>query len=202
MFISEGRHPLLSFYGGGRLSKHSKRAHMQKRKQEAPRAEKERGTPQERQTFKKLQEQYGEFSQKRPRYIKYGLMSIFILPLVFLVLMFSLESKLVFLTLWIISIIACAAFLVIVEYKDYWYRKLLGLDEEPDDGGKEEQEEPQAAVEPDRTGPETGIEESGERASENGEAGNIGEQCGAGSGPKKSTGESMALSRTQGETKV
>lgn len=83
---------------------------------------------QQQKTFHQLTENYREFSRKRPQYIKYGLLSIFILPLVFLVLMFSLESKLIFLTLWIVSIIACSAFLIVVEYKDYWYRQLLGID--------------------------------------------------------------------------
>lgn len=83
---------------------------------------------QQQKTFSQLMDNYNEFSRKRPRYIKYGLLSIFILPFVFLVLMFSLESKLFFLTLWIVSIIASAAFLIVVEYKDYWYRQLLGID--------------------------------------------------------------------------
>ena len=39
-----------------------------------------------------------------------------IIPLIFLVLMFSLESKIVFLVLWIISIIAIATWLIIVEF--------------------------------------------------------------------------------------
>ena len=36
--------------------------------------------------------------------------------LIFLILMFSLESKIIFLVLWIISIIAIALFLIIVEF--------------------------------------------------------------------------------------
>lgn len=83
---------------------------------------------QQQKTFLQLTANYKEFSRKRPQYIKYGLLSIFILPVVFLVLMFSLESKLFFLTLWIVSIIASAGFLIVVEYKDYWYRQLLGID--------------------------------------------------------------------------
>lgn len=97
-----------------------------------------RAEAQQQKTFHQLMENYREFSRKRPQYIKYGLLSIFILPLVFLVLMFSLESKLIFLTLWIVSIIACSAFLIVVEYKDYWYRQLLGIDP-PDEKEPEHQ---------------------------------------------------------------
>lgn len=132
MFISEGdSFPLSSLTGGDRLSKHSKRTHTQKAEPAAFNMDTDtfRETPQERRTFSKLQEQYEEFSRKRPIYIKYGLLSIFIIPIVFLVLMFSLESKLIFLVLWIVSIIACAVFLIVVEYKDYWYRQLLGLND-------------------------------------------------------------------------
>ena len=48
--------------------------------------------------------------------IRYGFLAIIIIPLIFLILMFSLESKIVFLVLWIISIIAIATWLIIVEF--------------------------------------------------------------------------------------
>ena len=48
--------------------------------------------------------------------IRYGFLAIIIIPLFFLILMFSLESKIVFLVLWIISIIAIATWLIIVEF--------------------------------------------------------------------------------------
>ena len=38
------------------------------------------------------------------------------IPLVFLILMFSLESKLVYLILWIVSLLALILYLLIVEY--------------------------------------------------------------------------------------
>lgn len=38
------------------------------------------------------------------------------IPLIFLLLMFSLESKIVYLTLWIISLIVLAVYLICVEY--------------------------------------------------------------------------------------
>ena len=48
--------------------------------------------------------------------IRYGFLAIIIIPLIFLILMFSLESKIVFLVLWIISIITISVFLIIVEF--------------------------------------------------------------------------------------
>ena len=48
--------------------------------------------------------------------IKIGFLAILIVPLIFLILMFSLDSKLVCLVLWILSIILIATWLIIVEY--------------------------------------------------------------------------------------
>ena len=48
--------------------------------------------------------------------IRWGFLGMIIIPLVFLILMFSLESKLVFLVLWIVSLIALALYLICVEY--------------------------------------------------------------------------------------
>ena len=48
--------------------------------------------------------------------IQIGFLAILIVPLIFLILMFSLDSKLVCLVLWILSIILIATWLIIVEY--------------------------------------------------------------------------------------
>ena len=48
--------------------------------------------------------------------IRFGFLGMIIIPLIFLILMFSLESKLVFLVLWIVSLIALALYLICVEY--------------------------------------------------------------------------------------
>lgn len=48
--------------------------------------------------------------------VRLGFLAIIIIPLIFLVLMFSLESKIVFLTLWILSIIIIAVWLIVIEF--------------------------------------------------------------------------------------
>lgn len=48
--------------------------------------------------------------------IRFGFFAILTIPLIFLILMFSLESRIVFLILWILSIILIAAWLITVEY--------------------------------------------------------------------------------------
>ena len=56
------------------------------------------------------------FEKNYRRMVRYGFLAIALIPLIFLILMFSLESKIVFLTLWIISIIAISVWLIVIEY--------------------------------------------------------------------------------------
>ena len=64
------------------------------------------------QTAEKAQRFEKKLSQNDPFWI----FAILTIPLIFLILMFSLESKIVFLILWILSIILIATWLITVEY--------------------------------------------------------------------------------------
>ena len=77
--------------------------------------------------YKKFQEMYEklmdyesslhEINQKR---IKIGLRCIYIIPLIFLALLFITDSsKIIFLVLWIASLFGIAIYLIGVEYVDY-----------------------------------------------------------------------------------
>ena len=71
-----------------------------------------------------------KFENNYHKMIRIGFLAIAIIPLIFLILMFSLESKIVFLTLWIISIIAISVWLIVVEYihtKLEEQKKLAGM---------------------------------------------------------------------------
>jgi len=58
-----------------------------------------------------------ESNQKK---IRIGLKCIWIIPLIFLFLLFWTESnKVVFLILWIVSLFGIAVYLILVEYSDY-----------------------------------------------------------------------------------
>ena len=56
------------------------------------------------------------FEGNYKKMVRFGFLAIIIIPLIFLVLMFSLESKIVFLVLWILSIIIIAVWLIVVEF--------------------------------------------------------------------------------------
>lgn len=71
----------------------------------------------------RFRQRKNKFFHYYPFLLRGGLWAIVILPLVFLALMFSLESKILFLTLWVISIILISAFLITIEYvKDHFLR--------------------------------------------------------------------------------
>ena len=57
-----------------------------------------------------------KFENNYRKMVRIGFLAIAIIPLIFLILMCSLESKIVFLTLWIISIIAISVWLIVIEY--------------------------------------------------------------------------------------
>ncbi|MFR4022030.1 MAG: hypothetical protein ACLTZI_02845 [[Eubacterium] siraeum] len=60
---------------------------------------------------------------KREKCIKVGILLIIISAVVFLALMFSLDSKTFFLTLWIIFIISGIAVMTRIDYRCYKYEK-------------------------------------------------------------------------------
>lgn len=64
---------------------------------------------------------------KRERCIKVGVLLIVISAVVFLTLMFSLDSKTFFLSLWIIFIISGIAVMTRIDYRCYKYEKILGI---------------------------------------------------------------------------
>lgn len=81
----------------------------------------------EQSVYLKLLKSYANFRKSYTNLIKGGFLAILILPIIFLLLMFSLDTKILFLILWIISIIVCATFIIVIEYTDYHYKKMLNI---------------------------------------------------------------------------
>lgn len=57
-----------------------------------------------------------KFEKRYPVMIRSGFLCMLIIPLIFLILMFSLNSKLVFLILWIASLVMLCLYLIVLEY--------------------------------------------------------------------------------------
>lgn len=64
--------------------------------------------------------------EKNQQRIKIGIRLVIIIPLIFLTVMFKLDSsKVVFLVLWIVSLFAISLYLIVVEYMDYQMQEKL-----------------------------------------------------------------------------
>lgn len=70
----------------------------------------------EKQFRDEINKKVEQFEICYPKIIKGGFFAIVIIPIVFLILMFSITSKMVFLVLWIVSIILIALYLICVEF--------------------------------------------------------------------------------------
>lgn len=81
----------------------------------------------EHNAYLRLMHEYKAEYAKRERCIKVGVLLIVISAVVFLALMFSLDSKTFFLSLWIIFIISGIAVMTRIDYRCYKYEKILGI---------------------------------------------------------------------------
>lgn len=68
-----------------------------------------------------------KFEKRYPVMIRSGFLCMLIIPLIFLILMFSLNSKLVFLILWIASLVILCLYLICLEYFHNKMEKQLAL---------------------------------------------------------------------------
>ena len=70
--------------------------------------------------FEKIIAYEKSLHKKNQKRIKTGIQVLLIIPLIFLTIMFRMESnKVIFLALWIISLFVIALYLIFVEYMDY-----------------------------------------------------------------------------------
>lgn len=95
----------------------------------------------EHNTYIRVKYEYMEMKEKRDRVNKTGIIFIAVSAVVFLFLMFSLESKLFFLILWIITILFVVSYLIRNEYKFYKLRVYLGYENESESEKNDNDEE-------------------------------------------------------------
>ena len=85
-------------------------------------------------------ELFKEQKRKRDNYKKYGPLFVIVSGIVFLTLMFSVDSKITFLILWVLSVLYCAALMIRAEYRYHQFLKVLGFIEDVEDEFDEEEE--------------------------------------------------------------
>ena len=81
---------------------------------------------------------YAAIHEKNRKRIKTGMICMFVIPVVFLILLFTMQSsKIVYMVLWIASLFILCGYLIAVEYSDYSLQEkleTLGVDEHGVDG--------------------------------------------------------------------
>lgn len=72
------------------------------------------------ESYEKIMQYQRGLHEKNQMRIKTGIKLVIIIPLIFLIVMFRLDSsKVIFLILWIVSLFGISAYLISVEYMDY-----------------------------------------------------------------------------------
>jgi hypothetical protein len=92
-----------------------------------------------KKTYKRILEIQQAAHKKNQNRIKWGIRCVVLIPIIFLILMFTMESsKYVFLVLWVASLFVISTYLIYVEYADYKVQETmveLGFKEEEDFDG-------------------------------------------------------------------
>lgn len=76
-----------------------------------------------------LRRRAARFANLYPHLVAWGIAAIIVVPIVFLVLLFTVEQKLVFLMLWLLSIVLIDFYLIALEYVREVYVRELGMSE-------------------------------------------------------------------------
>ena len=77
------------------------------------------------ESYRRIMEYQNEEHLRNQKKIRWGIRCVILIPMIFLMLMFSMDSsKVVFLVLWIVSLFTISAYLIYVEYMDYTLQEI------------------------------------------------------------------------------
>ena len=78
------------------------------------------------ESYRRIMEYQNQERLRNQKKIRWGIRCVILIPLIFLMLMFSMDSsKVVFLVLWIVSLFTISGYLIYVEYMDYTLQERL-----------------------------------------------------------------------------
>lgn len=78
------------------------------------------------ESYRRIMEYQNQEHLRNQKKIRWGIRCVILIPLIFLMLMFSMDSsKVVFLVLWIVSLFTISGYLIYVEYMDYTLQERL-----------------------------------------------------------------------------
>ena len=67
-----------------------------------------------------IKDYYNREHKRNKDRIKYGIIAMVVIPIIFLILLFVVNSsKVIFLVMWIASLFIISGYLIAIEYKDY-----------------------------------------------------------------------------------
>lgn len=94
-------------------------------------------------TYLRVMGKYNELKAKQKSLRKYGTLFILCSAVIYLLLMFSLETKIEFLVLWIATVLFCIFLMIRADYNYHTFKELLGIADEYDfyDYDEDENEE-------------------------------------------------------------
>lgn len=98
-------------------------------------------------TYLRIQEEYETSKRRRLVYRKYGSLFIILSGIIFLSLMFGLESKIQFLVLWVASCFYCCALMIRADYRYHTFADYLGLIKKEEETEEEPVDEPEETEE-------------------------------------------------------
>lgn len=95
----------------------------------------------EHQVYLNVLSGYEEAKKKRNSYKTYGPLVVIITGILFLTLMFTLENKITFLILWVVTDLYTVALMIRAEYRYHQFQEMLGLTGTKDENIAAEEEE-------------------------------------------------------------
>ncbi len=83
-------------------------------------------------TYLRVLGMYNDLQSKQKNLRKYGILFILCSAVIYLLLMFSLESKIEFLVLWIATVLFCIFLMIRADYNYHTFKELLGIADQYD----------------------------------------------------------------------
>lgn len=94
----------------------------------------------EHQVYLNVTKEFEAAKKKRNSYKTYGPLVVIISGILFLTLMFTLEHKIIFLILWVVTDFYTVALMIRAEYRYHQFAQMLGLIEAKEEDAAEEEE--------------------------------------------------------------
>lgn len=80
--------------------------------------------------YEEMKASYEKFDRNYKKLQKIGFAGVIIWPIMFVSFLFTVESKITFLVIWVVYLILLAAYIITINYMDYRFKKKFKKEEE------------------------------------------------------------------------